>query len=101
MRLFLIALVALLFLAPDSTAQIAVKGKMVYTMAGDPIENGVVLIRDGKIERVGRFAVPLGYEVIEAAVVTPGLVDAHTVVGLAGYLNQADDQDQVERSSPM
>jgi len=90
-----------LFLSPDAEAQIAVKGKMVYTMAGDPIENGVVLIRDGKIERVGRFAVPSGYEVMEAAVVTPGLVDAHTVVGLAGYLNQADDQDQVERSAPM
>ena len=70
-------------------------------MAGDPIENGVVLVRDGKIERVGRFAVPSGYDVMEAAVVTPGLVDAHTVVGLAGYLNQAHDQDQVERSSPM
>ncbi|NQV73823.1 amidohydrolase family protein [bacterium] len=101
MRRFLFALLALLFLSPDAEAQIAVKGKMVYTMAGDPIENGVVLIRDGKIERVGRFAVPSGYEVIEAAVVTPGLIDAHTVVGLAGYLNQADDQDQVERSSPM
>jgi imidazolonepropionase-like amidohydrolase len=101
MRQFLLVLLALLFLSPDAEAQIAVKGKMVYTMAGDPIENGVVLIRDGKIERVGRFAVPSGYEVMEAAVVTPGLVDAHTVVGLAGYLNQADDQDQVERSAPM
>ena len=97
-----LALAAILLLfAPSSRAQIAVKGEMVYTMAGDPIKNGVVLIRDGKIERVGRFAVPNGYEVMEAAVVTPGLIDAHTVVGLAGYLNQAQDQDQVERSAPM
>jgi len=104
MRPFLTLLTALVLFAPiteKTYAQIAVKGDMVYTMAGDPIENGVVLIRDGKIERVGRFAVPSGYEIIEAAVVTPGLVDAHTVVGLAGYLNQAGDQDQVERSSPM
>lgn len=92
---------ALLFLTPSASAQIAVKGDVVYTMAGDPIKNGVVLIRDGKIERVGSFDVPSGYEVMEAAVVTPGLVDAHTVVGLAGYLNQPHDQDQVERSSPI
>lgn len=100
-RTFLSVLAAFLLLAPSVSAQIAVKGDMVYTMAGDPIENGVVLIRDGKIERVGSFDVPSGYEVMEAAVVTPGLVDAHTVVGLAGYLNQPHDQDQVERSSPI
>lgn len=100
-NVFLLAIAALFFSVPASQAQIAVKGDLVYTMAGDPIENGVVLVRDGKIERVGRFAVPSGYDVMEAAVVTPGLVDAHTVVGLAGYLNQAHDQDQVERSSPM
>ncbi|MGB1375575.1 MAG: amidohydrolase family protein [Rhodothermales bacterium] len=100
-RTFLSVLAALFLLAPFASAQIAVKGEMVYTMAGDPIENGVVLIRDGKIERVGSFDVPDGYEVMEATVITPGLVDAHTVVGLAGYLNQPHDQDQVERSSPI
>lgn len=99
-KMLLMALAALIF-APAASAQIAVKGNVVYTMAGDPIENGVVLMRDGKIERVGRFAVPDGYEVMEVAVVTPGLVDAHTVVGLAGYLNQPHDQDQVERSAPI
>jgi imidazolonepropionase-like amidohydrolase len=101
MRMLLMLAAALLLFVPNSEAQIAVKGDVVYTMAGDPIKNGVVLVRDGKIERVGRFDVPAGYEVMEAAVVTPGLIDAHTVVGLAGYLNQPDDQDQVERSSPM
>ena len=30
--------------------------------------------------------------------VTPGLIDAHTVVGFTGYLNQPHDQEQVERS---
>jgi len=45
--------------------------------------------------------VPVGMTVIDAAVVTPGLIDAHTVVGLAGYLNQAHDQDQIERSEAM
>ena len=32
---------------------------------------------------------------------TPGLIDAHTVVGIAGYLNQPHDQEQLEPSAPM
>ena len=83
---------------------IAVRGELVYTMAGEPIRDGVVLVRDGKIERVGTandVRVPSNYRTIRARVVTPGLIDAHTVVGLAGYLNQPHDQDQVERSAAM
>jgi len=82
---------------------IAVRGELVYTMAGgNPIRDGVVLVRDGKIERVGaagEVRIPAGYRTVRARVVTPGLIDAHTVVGLAGYLNQPHDQDQVERSA--
>ena len=93
------------FLNPtDVAAQIAVKGEIVYTMDGEPIENGVVLIRDGKIERVGREArvrIPSGYTVHEARVVTPGFIDGRSVVGLAGYYNQQHDQDQLDTSSPV
>jgi len=83
-------------------AQIAVKGKTVHTVSGEAITNGVVLIRDGKIERVGTegsVRIPGNYEVFEAEVVTPGLIDAHSVVGLAGILNQEHDQDQLETSN--
>ena len=86
------------------SAQIAVKGETVWTMAGEPITNGVVLIKNGKIEAVGATAninIPSNYRIINAKVVTPGLIDAHTVVGLAGYLNQPHDQMQIENSSPM
>jgi imidazolonepropionase-like amidohydrolase len=77
------------------SAQIAVKGNTVWTMAGEPISNGVVLIKDGKIEAVGpasSVSIPAGYRVISAQFVTPGLIDAHTVIGLNGYLNQPHDQ---------
>lgn len=83
-------------------AQIAVKGETVYTMAGSPIQDGVVLINDGVIERVGtagRVRIPDGYEVYQAKIVTPGLIDARSVVGLAGYYNQQHDQDQIETSN--
>ena len=83
-------------------APLAVLGETVHTMAGAPIRNGVVLVRDGKIEKVGAgLAVPPGYRELRARVVTPGLVDAHTVVGLSGYFNQPHDQDQLEASAPI
>lgn len=85
-----------------SNAQIAVKGETVYTMDGNPITNGVVLIRDGKIENVGpvnRVRIPDSYIVYEAKIVTPGLIDARSVVGLAGYYNQQHDQDQLETTN--
>ena len=102
MRTLLIA-GALLLAAGAAEAQVAVRGETIYTMDGAPIQDGVVLIgANGRIERVGtaaQVAIPSGYRTLAARVVTPGLVDAHTVVGLAGYLGQAHDQDQLERSN--
>ena len=89
--------------AAAAFAQTAVVGETVHTMAGAPLKNGVVLINNGKIERVGPSAsvqIPAGYKTVNAKVVTPGLIDAHTVVGLSGYLNQQHDQDHIERSAP-
>ncbi|MEX2368075.1 MAG: amidohydrolase family protein [Balneolaceae bacterium] len=90
------------FYPGEASAQIAVKGETVYTMNGDPVSDGVVLIQDGKIEQVGaadRVSIPNDYEVYEAKVVTPGLIDARSVVGLSGILNQEHDQDQLELSN--
>jgi imidazolonepropionase-like amidohydrolase len=91
--------------ASPAAAQIAVHADLVHTMTGPAIANGVILVgQDGKIERVGRAAeigVPDGYRQLRASVATPGLIDAHSVVGLAGYANQPHDQMQVETSAPM
>lgn len=95
-------LVTVLFIGSTVVAQIAIRGATVHTMAGSPIKDGVVLIRDGKIERVGpasQVQIPPGYKTLSAAVVTPGLIDGRSVVGLAGYLNQPHDQDQIETSA--
>ena len=93
---------ALIFLATwTAQAQIAVKGETVWTMAGEPITNGVVLVNNGKIEAVGPasgISIPANYRVISAKVVTPGLIDAHTVIGLNGFLNQPHDQMALEAS---
>jgi imidazolonepropionase-like amidohydrolase len=95
---------AFCFSPSPAEAQLAVRGETVHTMAGRAITDGVVLVRDGKIERVGPAAsvqIPASYRVLRARVVTPGLIDAHTVVGLSGYLNQPHDQMQLERSAPL
>jgi imidazolonepropionase-like amidohydrolase len=73
-------------------------------MAGGAIENGVVLIEDGKINAVGPASsvrIPEGVRTLDAAVVTPGLIDGHATVGLTGMYNNDQDQDQLERSEPM
>ncbi len=85
-------------------AQLAIRGDKLYTMSGAPINDGVVLMRGGKIERAGpasQVSVPSGYKLLRAKVVTPGLVDAHSTVGLSGYLNQPHDQDMLEKSAPI
>jgi imidazolonepropionase-like amidohydrolase len=86
----------------------AVRAGRVHTVSSGVIEDGVVLIEDGKIAAVGpasKVQVPAGIPVYEAAVVTPGLVDVHSVVGFAGIYNssegQVQDQDQLETSSPV
>jgi imidazolonepropionase-like amidohydrolase len=83
---------------------VAVYGDTVYTMIGPPIEKGVVLIEAGKIKLAGSaldIPVPPEARVLRGKVVTPGLVDAHTTVGLTGYLNQDQDQDQLDKTEPI
>ena len=83
---------------------LAITGDTIYTMAGTALRHGVVLVRDGKIEAIGgadSVKIPAGYRVLQAAVVTPGLIDAHATVGLSGLLNQAQDQDMWEKSAPI
>ncbi len=103
-RLMVSFFMILFAVLPAFAQQIAIKGELVHTSAGAPITNGVVLISDGIIEQVGSqssLRIPSAYEVHEAAVVTPGFIDAHSVVGLAGIYNVDSDQDQLELSSAL
>jgi imidazolonepropionase-like amidohydrolase len=90
--------------APATTQPLAVRAEVIYTMSGEPIKDGRILLRDGKIEKVGKAAdvqIPADVRTLTAKVVTPGLIDAHTIVGLQGYLNEPREQDQLEKSAPM
>lgn len=94
----------LVLMAPATLAQIAVRAETLYTMAGEEIADGGVVIQDGRISTVGSWAqieIPSGYRILTAKVVTPGLIDAHSTVGLTGYLNQPHDQDHVDPTEPV
>ncbi len=61
-----------------------INGK-VMTMAGETLEKGTVLTDKGKIIEVGTdVKVPQGAEIIDAAgkIVMPGIIDAHTHIGV-------------------
>lgn len=87
---------------PATAQDLAVEAGLLYTGVSAPIENGVVLIQDGKITAVGsgdEIDITGAKEVLRAAVVTPGFIDAHSTVGLSGIYNVDADQDQLETSS--
>ncbi len=81
-------LVAAMTMATSASAEVtAITGGEVHTVSGDVIPDGVVVLgEDGVIQAVGPAgtAVPAGATVVDASgkVVTPGLVDAHSQLGL-------------------
>lgn len=103
---FVAALGAALLLTPSQAParDVAIEAAELHVGDGRRIQHAVVLVRDGRIAAVGTAAevsIPSDLPRLQAAVVTPGLIDARSVVGLAGYLNQPHDQDQLESSAPI
>lgn len=81
-----------------------IQGVNIYTMnaQNDVIKAGDILIHDGKIVEIGQsLAIPEGAEVIDGnvGIVTPGLIDIHTHVGIWGETT-GDPGDGNESSSP-
>ncbi len=67
----------------------------IITGTGETINNGSILIRSGKIARIGTgFSVPAGVRVIDAAglYAMPGIIDHHSHIAANG-LNEATSQN--------
>lgn len=88
---------------------VAVKAGLVVPVVGEPIEDGVILIRDGKIEAVGKdLKIPVDYKVVQAedGVVMPGLIDPHSSSGMSQTNEQNSNVpflsvvDSIDPSSP-
>ncbi len=85
----------------------ALIGATVFDGAGGRIENGIVLIADGKIEAVGGpgLAIPAGYARIDAAgkFVTPGVIDIHSHLGVypsPGVEAHSDGNEATKPTTP-
>lgn len=101
MRRIITAVAAIgLAAAPLSAQTIAITGGRVFTVTGSPIDNGTVLIRDGRIAQVGaNVSIPAGAQRIDAAGkwVTPGLVNAATQLGLVEVAAEQQTRDASAR----
>ncbi|MHC4655083.1 MAG: amidohydrolase family protein [Planctomycetota bacterium] len=100
-RVIYVAAISILIstlIVPTVSAQensvVAVRAGTILPVTSAPIQNGIVLIRDGKIEAVGKdLKIPDGAEVIDATdkVVIPGLIDAFTTLAE----RSRDDEESV------
>jgi len=78
----------------------AVRAGTFFTLAGPPLSDGIMLVRNGKILGIGRdLAVPGGWPVIDARdyVVMPGLVNPRSHLGLetnARMMRSVDETSQ-------
>ena len=70
---------------PFPSAPVLITNATILTAAGDRIEGGSVLLRDGRIAEVGTgIQAPAGATVVDASGkwVTPGIIDAHSHLGV-------------------
>jgi imidazolonepropionase-like amidohydrolase len=87
MRLLSIGIAVVLAAAGPSVGQerMAVKGGKIITGTGQTIENGIILVRNGKIEAVGKdLPIPSEAKVVDASgkVIVPGFIEAHSSRGM-------------------
>src|SRR3954467_8700599 len=84
-------------LAFNAKAQtIAITGGKVYPVSGPAIENGTVIITNGRISAVGaNVPIPAGAQRIDATgkVVTPGFVNSSTQLGVQEIAAVSDTRD--------
>lgn len=92
--LILISVLIVPTIIAEETSVVAIKGGTIIPVTSPSIHNGVVLIRNGKIEAVGKeIKIPDGAEIIDATdkVVIPGLIDAFTTLAE----KERDDEESV------
>jgi imidazolonepropionase-like amidohydrolase len=85
---------------PVAAQTIAITGGKVYPVSGPPIENGTVIITNGKISAVGaNVSIPAGSQRIDATgkIVTPGFVNSSTQLGVQEVSQVGDTRDMTAR----
>ncbi|HEV3219833.1 MAG TPA: amidohydrolase family protein [Candidatus Acidoferrales bacterium] len=97
----LMAITAIAFCSWPSQAQggsdvLLIQNATILTVTKGTIQNGSVLIRNGKIAQVGaKIAAPAGATVIDGTgmFVAPGTVDCHSHIAIEGGVNEGSVSD--------
>lgn len=83
---------------------LAIKNATILDGTGNIIENGTIVLHNGKIEAVGddNIDIPTTCDVLDAegCTITPGLIDAHTHLGVEEMGIGEEGQDLNEETSP-
>jgi imidazolonepropionase-like amidohydrolase len=99
-RLALAVSLTVMMAMPAAAQTIAITGGKVYPVSGPPIENGTVVITNGRITAVGaNVAIPAGAQRIDATgkIVTPGFVNSSTQLGVQEVSAVNDTRDMSAR----
>ena len=88
--------------APLPSETVLLKGGTILTGTGEQIDNGDVLIKDGKIAKVGKDLKARAAKVVEleGAWVTPGIIDVHSHLGAGGVPGVRAHSDINEMTAP-
>jgi len=79
-----------------------IRAAHIHTAAGPVLENGLILVRNGRIAAVGKsLEIPPGIALLEADTVIPGMVDMHSHLGVFGIPLIPETMDGNETSSPL
>jgi imidazolonepropionase-like amidohydrolase len=97
---FVVFIVSLVLSTASAQITVIKAGHLVDVDAGTVLVDQTIVIRDGKIEAVGKgLAIPAGADVIDLSSMTvlPGLIDCHT--HLADGLHGTEPLHQIQKSA--
>jgi len=88
----------------SSSGPVAIVGGRVFPVSGPAVDGGTVVIRDGKIEAIGKaISIPADAKRIDATGlwVLPGMIDSRTHLGVWEVDLSDVTRDEDERSDPV
>ena len=82
------------------------RGAKVYPVSSPPLENGLIVVENGKIKAVGaegQVAIPPDATVVDVSgkIIIPGIVDTHSHIGIAGRPPVSANADVNESTGPV
>lgn len=83
---------------------LAITGAKIYTVTGSILNQGTILVKQGKIMDLGEnIEIPTGCPVVDATgkVVMPGFIDAHSHVGIFEEIHNFEGDDGNEATDPI